>query len=188
MLLVCSSPAAPPAAWTGSPSTPLLRIGRRGEISCKENKPLGGRLGLWQNHTYPFGGCGRLSWPTWQAGGHWRPHTREKPSPIAYREYELGTFLHSIPRELEKKEMDTLLRTTDKLISSTSKRKNRRLYKPEFIMAAKQRLNLEDPLDAVFACLTTCFYTSARLGEAAVRMLELQPRTVLSLPIRVQCT
>ena len=36
----------------------------------------------------------------------------------------------------------------------------------EFIAAVKVHLNLENPLDmAVFACLTTCFYASARLGE-----------------------
>ena len=34
------------------------------------------------------------------------------------------------------------------------------------------QLNLEAPLDAaVFACLTTCFYASARLGEFMVRTL-----------------
>ena len=34
----------------------------------------------------------------------------------------------------------------------------------------KQKLNLELPLDAaVYACLTTCFYASARLGEFTVR-------------------
>ena len=34
-------------------------------------------------------------------------------------------------------------------------------------------MNLEDPLDAaVFACLTTCFYASGRLGEFTVQTLQ----------------
>lgn len=39
--------------------------------------------------------------------------------------------------------------------------------------AVQRQLNLEDPLDAaVYACLTTCFYASGRLGEFTVRRLE----------------
>jgi len=80
--------------------------------------------------------------------------------------------LHSIPWHLEKNEMDAMLRAADKLTPSTSKRKKRVPYTPDFIAAVKQQLNLEDPLDAaIFACLTTCFYASARLGEFTVRTL-----------------
>jgi hypothetical protein len=80
--------------------------------------------------------------------------------------------LHSIPWHLEKCKMDAMLRAADKLTPSSSKRKKRRPYTPDFIAAVKQQMNLKDPLDAaVFACLTTCFYASARLGEFTVRTL-----------------
>lgn len=79
-------------------------------------------------------------------------------------------LLHGIHWALEKKEMDTILRAADKLTPSTSRRKKRLPYTPTFIIAIRQHLNLDNPLDAaVFACLTTCFYASARLGEFTVR-------------------
>jgi hypothetical protein len=82
-------------------------------------------------------------------------------------------ILHSVPWHLEKHEMDTMLRAADKLAPSSSKRKKRRPYTPDFIIAVRQQLKLEDPLDAaVFACLTTCFYASARLGEFTTRTLQ----------------
>ena len=82
-------------------------------------------------------------------------------------------LLHSLPWTLEKKEMDTMLRAADKLTPSTSKRKKRCPYTPSFISAIRQHLDLDKPLDAaVFACLTTCFYASARLGEFTVRTLQ----------------
>ena len=68
--------------------------------------------------------------------------------------------------------MDTMLRAAEKLTPDTSKKKKRHPYTPEFITAVRQHLDLEVPLDAaVFACLTTCFYASARLGEFTVRTL-----------------
>jgi hypothetical protein len=82
-------------------------------------------------------------------------------------------ILHSVPWALEKKEMDTMLQAADKLTPSTSKKKQRLPYTPAFIAAIKQQLNLQEPLDtAVFACLTTCFYASARLGEFTVQTLS----------------
>ena len=82
-------------------------------------------------------------------------------------------ILHSIPWQLEKREMDAMLRAADKLTPASSKRKKRQPYTPNFIAAVKRQLNLNDPTDAaVFACLTTCFYASARLGEFTVRTLE----------------
>lgn len=81
-------------------------------------------------------------------------------------------LLHNVPWLLEKREMDAMLRAADKLTPSSSKRKKRRPYTPEFILAVCRQLDLEKPLDAaVFACLTTCFYASARLGEFTVRTL-----------------
>ena len=81
-------------------------------------------------------------------------------------------MLHSVPWQVESSEMETMLRAADKLTPNASKRKKRRPYTPEFIVALKGQMNLEDPLDAaVFACLVTCFYASARLGEFTVRTL-----------------
>ena len=79
-------------------------------------------------------------------------------------------LLHSVPWIPEKKELDAMLRAADKLTPSNSRKKKRLPYTPAFISAIKQKLNLEVPLDAaVYACLTTCFYASARLGEFTVR-------------------
>ena len=79
-------------------------------------------------------------------------------------------LLHSIPWVLEKNEMDAMLQAADKLTPSSSKRKKHRLYTPDFISAVRQQLDLKKPLNvAVYACLTTCFYASARLGEFTVR-------------------
>ena len=81
-------------------------------------------------------------------------------------------LLHSIPWTLEKKEMEVMLRAAEKLTPETSKKKKRLPYTPSFISAIRQQMDLELPLDAaVFACLTTCFYASARLGEFTVRTL-----------------
>ncbi|KAH8987480.1 hypothetical protein EDB86DRAFT_3065717 [Lactarius hatsudake] len=79
-------------------------------------------------------------------------------------------ILHSVPWTLDKAEMEAMLRAANKLTPDTSKRKARCPYTPAFIAAVKQDLSMEEPLDAaVFACLSTCFYTSARLGEFTVR-------------------
>jgi hypothetical protein len=81
-------------------------------------------------------------------------------------------LLHGVPWVLEKKEMDTMLRAADKLAPRASKKKKRLPYTPTFIAAIQQNLDLNSPLDAaVFACLTTCFYASARLGKFTVRTL-----------------
>ena len=69
--------------------------------------------------------------------------------------------------------MDTMLRAAEKLTPITSKRKPRKPYTPDFIATLHSHFDLSNPLDvAVFACLTTCFYASARLGEFVVRKLE----------------
>ena len=82
-------------------------------------------------------------------------------------------ILHSVPWQLDKNEMDTMLRAAEKLTPASSKRKKRCPYTPGFIVALRQQMNLEEPLDAaVFACLTTCFYATARLGEFTVRTLQ----------------
>jgi hypothetical protein len=82
-------------------------------------------------------------------------------------------LLHGVPWRIQKDEMDTMLRAADKLTPTSSRKKKRLLYTPDFIIAVWQQLDLNDPLDAaVFACLTTCFYASVRLGEFTVRTLQ----------------
>ena len=81
-------------------------------------------------------------------------------------------ILHGLPWAFDKKVVDTMLRAAEKLTPSTSRKKKRSPYTPAFISAIRGQLDLDKPLDAaVFACLTTCFYASARLGEFTVRTL-----------------
>ena len=69
--------------------------------------------------------------------------------------------------------MDAILRGADRLAPPSSKRKKRLPYTPEFIAELRQHLRRDDPFDsAVFACLTTCFYAAARVGEFLVPRLD----------------
>ena len=80
--------------------------------------------------------------------------------------------MHGVSWAMETREMDTMLKAAEKLTPSSLRRKKRLLYTPIFISAIRQQLDLEAPLDtAIFACLTTCFYASARLGEFTIRTL-----------------
>ena len=82
-------------------------------------------------------------------------------------------ILHSVPWAMEKAEMDIMLRVAEKLTPDNVKKKKRCPYTPKFIEQIGRQLNRETPLDAaVFACLTTCFYASARLGEFTTRTLS----------------
>lgn len=81
--------------------------------------------------------------------------------------------LHGTPWRLESAEMETMLRAAEKLTPPSSKRKPRRLFTPDYIIALRGQLDLNKPLDAaVYACLTTCFYASARVGELTVQKLD----------------
>ena len=72
-----------------------------------------------------------------------------------------------------KVEMDTILCTAEKLTPDNLKRKKHCPYMPNFIEQIRQQLNCKIPLEtAVFTCWTTCFYTSARLGEFNTRTLS----------------
>jgi hypothetical protein len=82
-------------------------------------------------------------------------------------------ILHGLEWRLNPLEMDALLKGADRLAPPSSKRKKRQPYTPEFITRIRQHLRLDDPLDAaVFACLTTCFYAAARVGEFVVPRLD----------------
>ena len=69
--------------------------------------------------------------------------------------------------------MDAALKGADRLASPSSKRKKRQPYTTVFIAKLCQQLNVDDSLDAaIFACLTTCFYAAARVGEFVVPQLD----------------
>ena len=68
--------------------------------------------------------------------------------------------------------MEAILRAADKLTPTSSKRKKRQPYTPEFITTIKAHLDMEKPLNAaIYTCLTTCFYASVRLGEFTAQTL-----------------
>ena len=81
-------------------------------------------------------------------------------------------ILHGLSWSLDKQKMEAILRALDKLTPASLKWKKRQPYTPEFIMTIKAHLDMEKPLDAaIYTCLTTCFYASARLGEFTARTL-----------------
>ena len=82
-------------------------------------------------------------------------------------------ILHGVPWKIEQMEMDTMLKAAEKLTPPSSKRKKRRPYTVDFILAIRQHLDLQKPLDAsVFACLSTCFFATGRVGEFTVPKLD----------------
>jgi hypothetical protein len=82
-------------------------------------------------------------------------------------------ILHGVPWQLNEPEVEALLKAADKLTPSSSKRKKRRPYTTDFIVAIRNNLNLDDPLNAaVYSCLTSAFYGAARVCEFTVRTLD----------------
>lgn len=81
--------------------------------------------------------------------------------------------LHGVKWQLNDTEIAAILKGADKLAPPLSKRKKRLPYTPHLICTIRSRLALDTPLDAaVFACLTTCFYAAARVGEFTVPRLD----------------
>ena len=81
--------------------------------------------------------------------------------------------LHGLEWRLNALELDAALKGAERLAPPSSRRKKRQPYTPDFIAKLCDHLKLDDPLDAaVFACLTTCFYAAARLGEFLVPRLD----------------
>ncbi|KAG1826697.1 cytochrome P450 [Suillus variegatus] len=73
---------------------------------------------------------------------------------------------------LNDEEIDALLKATENLTPPSSKCKKRRPYTIEFICTLQSHLNPECPLDvAVFSCLTSAFYCTARVGEFTIPTL-----------------
>jgi len=81
--------------------------------------------------------------------------------------------LHGLSWKPDRLELDAVLKAAERLAPSSSKRKKRQPYTPEFIARLRLQLALDNPFDAaVFACLTTCFYAAARVGEFVVPRLD----------------
>ena len=81
--------------------------------------------------------------------------------------------IHGLPWQPDKVETDALIKAAERLRPATSRQKPRRPFTIEYIIALRSQLDLMRPLDAaVFACLTTTFYSAARLGEFTVVNLK----------------
>ncbi|KAF8814411.1 hypothetical protein BYT27DRAFT_7250068 [Phlegmacium glaucopus] len=82
-------------------------------------------------------------------------------------------LLHGVAWDLNEPEIETLLKGADRVAPALSKRKKRRPFTTEYIEMIQRQLDMTNHLDtAVLACLTTCFYAAARLGEFTVPRLE----------------
>ena len=82
-------------------------------------------------------------------------------------------ILHGVLWRIERIEMDTMLKATEKITPPSLRHKKRRPYTPDFILAIQQHLDLQKPLDAaVFACLSTCFLVTGWVGEFTVPKLN----------------
>ena len=81
-------------------------------------------------------------------------------------------ILHGLQWKLERVKMNTLLQGIEKMAPNTSHRQKRQPYMVDVIAAIQEQLNLDLPFDAtVFACLTTCFWSIARVGELTVQRI-----------------
>jgi hypothetical protein len=82
-------------------------------------------------------------------------------------------ILHGIAWSTNQQELISILRAAEAVAPTSSKRKKRLPYTPQFIETILTHLDLKNPLDAaVYACVTTTFYSCARLGEFTVPRLS----------------
>lgn len=80
--------------------------------------------------------------------------------------------VHRLPWTINSNETSSLIKASRILAPATSKCPQRLPFTPPYIDSLLRYLDLKNPLDAaVFACLTTCFYSCARLGEFTVPTL-----------------
>lgn len=82
-------------------------------------------------------------------------------------------ILHGVTWAFNEMEIDTLLKASISLAPATAKRSKREPYTIDLMTAIHQQLDHNNPLDAaVFACLTTTFFATARTGEFTVPRLD----------------
>jgi hypothetical protein len=100
----------------------------------------------------------------------------------SYASKSIGNYLYGVrawhiihgiswhPNELETQ---GILKAANALRPASSKRKPRLPFTVDYILALRSQFDLSVPLDAaVFSCLTTTFYSAARLGEFTVKNLK----------------
>lgn len=81
-------------------------------------------------------------------------------------------LIHGVPWALSGPRMDTALAAVEKLAPPSAHRPKRPPFRVQDILKVREQLDLSDPLDAaVFACLTTTFWSASRLGEFTVPTL-----------------
>ena len=81
--------------------------------------------------------------------------------------------LHGLAWGLEGSDFETLIRAAQKKAPPSSKRSQRQPITPSYIEKIRAQLDLTTPRHAAaYACLTTAFYTAARLGEFTVPNLK----------------
>ncbi|KAJ7217334.1 hypothetical protein GGX14DRAFT_358138 [Mycena pura] len=82
-------------------------------------------------------------------------------------------IIHGVPWIPNKAEFDAIIRGATALQPRSSSRRKRQPYTVETIAVILTHLNLNIPLDAATAaCLTTGFYSCARIGEITVKTLQ----------------
>lgn len=81
--------------------------------------------------------------------------------------------LHGLQWPLNETRTAAALKAAERLAPPTSRRPKREPVTPAMIEKIREQLDLSQPLDAaVFACLTTTFWSVARLGEFTVPNLK----------------
>ena len=70
-------------------------------------------------------------------------------------------MLHRVPWKIQKPELEALLKAAKKLTPPSSRRKKRRPYTIDFMLAIRRNMDPDTPLRAsVLACLATCFFAT----------------------------
>jgi len=83
-----------------------------------------------------------------------------------------GTYCNVLWK-INKPELEALLKAAEKLTPSSSRRKKRRPYMINFMLAIQNNMDLSAPLGAsVFTCLATCFFTTGHIGEFTIQRLD----------------
>ena len=81
--------------------------------------------------------------------------------------------LHGIEWAIDKDQLKALYKGSNRLAPPASKRQKRAPYTITFLLAIRSALDLSNPLHAAFwACLTTTFYSTSRLGEFVLPSLQ----------------
>jgi len=82
-------------------------------------------------------------------------------------------IMHGLEWAIKDDEVIALLKVAATLAPPSSKRKPREPYTVDLIASIRRQLDISTPLHtAVFACLTTTFYATARVGEFTIPCLD----------------